>query len=267
MGNENPKCNSSLEQSRWSSSKQAGDVCELSVGAIDIAFRWCPPGKFTIGSPLYQISRKDNEDQVQVELTTGFWMQETVVTQAMWTAVMNSQPWLGQDKAYNWETFPATCVNWDDATEFCHRLTAAAKQASVLTTGQIELPTEARWEYACRAGTTMAYSFGNDSHKLDEYAWFDGNTNREKYAHEVGRKQANPWGLWDMHGNVWEWCQDAYNRKLIGGRDPVAVSGVARVLRGGAWNDLRKNARCSSRNFSNPFNRYCDIGFRVMAEL
>ena len=251
----------------WSSGKQTGERRVFTVKGIEYAFRWCPPGKFTMGSPKNEAGRFDDEAQVQVELTKGFWMQETVVTQAMWSAVMGSQPWRGQTLVKEGPNCLATYVDWNRATEFCHRLTAAAQQSGDLPAGEIALPTEVRWEYACRAGTTTAYSFGSEPAKLGDYAWFSDNTSIERYAHEVGQKKPNPWGLLDMHGNVWEWCQDGYDAKLRGGRDPVVSSGASRVLRGGSWNSDAIYARCSSRYNSDPAFRNSRLGFRVLLEL
>ena len=246
---------------------QAGQREVFTLKGIEYAFRWCPPGKFTMGSPKNEVGHSDDENQVQVELTKGFWMQETVVNQAMWSAVMGSQPWHRQIRVQKGPKFPATYVDWKGATEFCHRLAAAAEKSGALPAGEIALPTEACWEYACRADTTTAYSFGNDPMKLGGYAWFDDNTSDERYAHEVGQKKPNPWGLLDMHGNVWEWCQDGNEEKLPGGRDPVVSSGSSRVLRGGSWRSGAIDARCSYRNGRGPAGHDDDIGFRVLVSL
>ena len=126
------------------------------------------------------------------------------------------------------------------------------------------LPTDAEWEYACRAGTTTAFSFGDDESKLSEYAWFNGNTGIEKYAHKVGTKKSNPWGLHDMHGNVWEWCSDWYDRKLSGGVDPVGPNGgSSRVNRGGCWGYVPGLCRSAYRSDYVPSYRIHNLGFRV----
>ena len=251
------------------SATQAGDRAVFTLKGNEYAFRWCPPGKFTMGSPKNEAGRSDNEDQVQVELTKGFWMQETVVTQAMWSAVMGSQPWQGEGCEQEGQHSPATYVGWKGATEFCHRLGAAAEKSGALPAGEIALPTEACWEYACRAGTSTAYSFGNDPAKLGGYAWFGENAYDidEQYAHEVGQKKPNPWGLLDMHGNVWEWCQDGYDAKLRGGRDPIVSSGSSRVMRGGSWNLYATCTRCSRRIDIDPADRIFNTGFRVLVSL
>ena len=130
---------------------------------------------------------------------------------------------------------------------------------------EYRLPTEAEWEYACRAGTTTAFSFGDDESKLGDYAWFDRNTfyAGEKYAHKVGFKKPNPWGLYDMHGNVWEWCSDWFSGNLSGGVDPVGPGGGSgRIIRGGGWKSDSVLCRSALRNEFGPLDRGV-LGFRV----
>jgi formylglycine-generating enzyme required for sulfatase activity len=152
-------------------------------------------------------------------------------------------------------------VSHDDAVEFCRRL---SKQEGV----EYRLPTEAEWEYACRAGTTTAFSFGDDEAKLGQYAWYDKNAwdIGEKYAHRVGQKLPNPWGLYDMHGNVWEWCQDWYapygSETVVS--DPVGpAQGDYRVLRGGSFLNLTSYVRSAFRYAYQPVNRNTNFGFRA----
>jgi len=133
---------------------------------------------------------------------------------------MTSQNWSGKANVEVGENFPATFVSWEDATEFCKKLTVTEHKNGKLPAGEsYRLPTEAEWERACRAGTTTAYLFGDDESKLVEYAWFTGNTAGEQYAHKVGTKKPNPLGLHDMHGNVWEFCSDWYGDALSVGVD------------------------------------------------
>ena len=156
---------------------------------------------------------------------------------------------------------PATYVSWNDAVEFCRKLSEQEGE-------EYRLPTEAEWEYACRAGTTTAHSFGDDVSKLEQYAWFDKNAwdIGEKYAHRVGQKLPNPWGLYDMHGNVYEWCQDWYapygSEKTL--TDPMgpAQGERSRVLRGGSFLNQSSDVRSASRANDQPDNRYLLIGFR-----
>ncbi|MFV0443280.1 MAG: formylglycine-generating enzyme family protein [Planctomycetaceae bacterium] len=148
-----------------------------------------------------------------------------------------------------------TYVSWEDASEFCRKLTASERAAGRLPSGwSYTLPTEAQWEYACRAGTTGPYN-GDGTGVLSDYAWYDSNADDvgEKYAHPVGQKKANRWGLLDMHGNVWEWCQDWYGEKLPGGRDPLLSSGGSyRVYRGGSWDYSAWGCRSANRGGLGP---------------
>ena len=150
----------------------------------------------------------------------------------------------------------------------CEKLTDLARKAGKLKADEeYRLPTEAKWEYACRAGTQTAFSFGDDEKQLGEYAWFKGNAFKagEIYAHKVGLKKPNPWGLHDMHGNVWEWCSDWYGEKLSGGVDPIGPEkGSYRVFRGGGWRLDPGFCRSADRSFSShPSARGIILGFRV----
>ncbi len=204
-----------------------GEVREITLpGGVTLNQVWCPPGTFTMGSPASEKGRDVNEAPVQVTLTKGFWLGQTEVTQSQWTAVMGaaSKPWSGKEYVKEGPTFPASYISHgvntdgtieaDSATAFCEKLTEIERKAGRLPTGwKYSLPTEAQWEYACRAGTKTKYSFGDDESQLDEYAWWggrtgNGNAKTEQYAHTVATKKPNPWGLSDMHGNLWEWCQD-----------------------------------------------------------
>ena len=122
------------------------------------------------------------------------------------------------------------------------------------------LPTDAQWEYACRVGTKTTFSFGDDEKQLGEYAWFAGNTAGEQYTHAVGLKKPNPWGLFDMHGNVWEWCSDWYDNTLPGGTNPIdphrnSGGGSLRVLRGGSWGNDTADCRSAYRSYYVPSGR------------
>jgi formylglycine-generating enzyme required for sulfatase activity len=251
---------------------KAGEQREIA----GIKFRWCPPSGeqgFTMG-----ISGDDPvlDVPVKVVLTKGFWLGETEVTQGQWKAVLGTEPWKEDGKLLEYviegPDYPVGNVSHglgkdgviekDSATEFVKRL--SKKEGKTF-----RLPTEAEWEYACRAGTTTAYSFGDDVSKLSDYAWWgtldSGNTENEKYAHQVGLKRANPWGLYDMHGNVWEICSDCYNRKLPGGRDPVALmKSDLCVVRGGGWNSTSFYCHSSKRRNSLMTTRSFHDGFRIV---
>ena len=220
-------------------------------------------GKFTMGSPDSEKDRgKDERPQHQVTITKPFYMGATEVTQAQWKAVMDTQPWEGKSYAKAGAEHAASYISWDDATAYC---TALSKK----TGRTVRLPTEAEWEYACRAGTTTAYSFGDDASRLGDYAWYDGNAydKDEKYAHPVGVKKPNAWGLYDMHGNVWEWCADWYVDSYANAdtRDPKGpAGGSARVLRGGSWYAFPQFCRAARRNGGSPDYRGGSGGFRVV---
>jgi formylglycine-generating enzyme required for sulfatase activity len=182
-------------------------------------------------------------------LSKGFWMGKTQVTQAQWQAVMGNNP--SQFKGAN---RPVECVSWYDAKEFLERANSLIGN----TNGErLALPTEAQWEYAARARQTGVYAGGG----LDEVAWHDGNSGEK--THQVGKKMANSWGLHDMSGNVWEWCQDWYDKALSGGIDPSGpISGSNRVARGGSVFYFASACRVACRNYCIPSGIYID-GFRV----
>ncbi len=202
-----------------------------------------PPGEYIMGAPETEPCYKPHEGpQHKVRITQPFFMGATEITQKQWADLMGTRPWQGQPAVTEGDNYPATYVNWYDATEFCRRLSA--------TTGRTyRLPTEAEWEYSCRAGTTTTWHFGDDVEGLDAHGWLDTNTTKiEKwYAHEVGKKKPNPFGLYDMHGNLFEWCEDffisdIYSRRTGTSEDPVAISPAEpsekHITRGGAfdWN-------------------------------
>ncbi|MBP5510082.1 MAG: formylglycine-generating enzyme family protein [Kiritimatiellae bacterium] len=212
-------------------------------------FRWCPAGTFTMGSPPTEEGRSYDERQHEVTLTKGFWMAETEVTQRQWKGVMGGNPsdFKGDDR-------PVENVSWDDCQEFIAKVNARLPDV------QMRLPTEAEWEYACRAGTGGAYGgTGN----LDEMGWYYGNSGR--WTHPVKQKRPNAWGLYDMHGNVWEWCADRCGEYPSGSAtDPTGpASGSLRVLRGGSWLDRASYCRSANRDWNNPGYRYGNFGFRL----
>ena len=257
----------------------AQDVKLKSVtNSIGMELIEIPAGKFTMGSPVDEKDRGDDEAQVPVTLTKSFGLGKTEVTQGQWKSVMGWEPWDGTDFVQADQDCPATYVAYFDALEFCDTLTEVEHKAGKLNADEeYRLPTEAEWEYACRAGTTTAFSFGDES-KLNPHAWwggFDlealtigefkagggGNAAREQYAHKVGVKKPNPWGLHDMHGNVWEWCSDWYGEKLSGGTDPNG--GSLRVARGGGWGSFPSLCRSANRISFVRSSRDGNLGFRV----
>jgi len=232
-----------------------------SVGMMKLLL--IPAGTFTMGSPA---SQKDGEiiieTQHQVTLTKSFYMGRTEVTQGQWKKVMGTEPWKGEG-VQEGDDYPAVYVSWDDAVDFCKKLSAMEGKV-------YRLPTEAEWEYACRGGTKTAFSFGNDEAELGKYAWFRGNADAigEDYKHRVAQKLPNPFGLHDMHGNVFEWCSDWYgdypSTPLTDPRGPS--SGDNRVLRGGSWVNVPNDVRCAFRRYDPPKCRYHLYGFRLVME-
>ena len=235
-----------------------------SIGMVLIEI---PAGKFTMGSPEGEKDHQEDEAQVTVTLTKPFGLGKYEVTQGQWKSVMGSEPWDGQHFVQADKDCPATFVSYFDAVEFCDTLTEVERKAGKLKADEeYRLPTEAQWEYACRAGTTTAFSFGDDESKLGEYAWFDGNAKNvgKQYAHKVGLKKPNPWGLHDMHGNVWEWCSDWHGEEISGGVDPIGpMGGSLRVLRGGGWWYDPFLCRSALRFYCVPSSRDYSLGFRV----
>ncbi len=224
-----------------------------------------------MGSPPSEPGRIHNEGQVAVTLTSGFWLGKYEVTQSEWKQMMQTEPWNGMKATKKvGADIPATCFSWNEANDFCRKLTEQERQAGRLANDwEYTLPTEAQWEWGCRARTDTRFSFGDDNSKLGDYAWFSANASKahEVYAHPVGQKKANPWGLCDMHGNVWEWCRDVYAEKLPGGRDPEVKpdenAGSNRVFRGGGWGFDAARCRSGSRNSYLPDRRVMIYGFRL----
>ena len=228
---------------------------------VSMKFVLIPAGTFKMGSPASEANRGSDETQHTVKLSKAFYMGTTEVTQAQWKAMMGTTPWSGKAHARDGANNAASCVSWNDATAFCKKMSARTGKA-------IRLPTEAEWEYACRAGSTTAYHFGNDASQLGRYAWYAGNADFEGDDHAVGRKQPNGWGLYDMHGNFWEWCQDWYTKGYPSTMqtDPKGgpASGSYRVLRGGSWGSSAEYCRSAFRDGNTPGDRFSSYGFRVV---
>lgn len=240
---------------------------ERDDNGLGMKLAWCPPGTFRMGSPKSEVGRYEDEEQVEVTLTQGFWIGKYEVTQREWERVMGTTPWKGEKYSKQDSQCAATQICWDDAMAFVNTLTQQEREAGRLPAGwSYSLPTEAQWEFACRAGTTTAYSFGDNSSLLSESDWWQGNTGRQQYAHEVGSKKPNAWGLYDLHGNVAEWCWDGYEKQLPGGTDPkVSAQGTSRVFRGGSWRYRAEICRSAARRNDTPGvrSRSNRLGLRV----
>ena len=227
-----------------------------------------PAGTIMMGSPESEEDRDDDEHQHQVTISKAFYMQTTEVTQGQWKAVMGTEPWKGESFVKEGANYPVTYVSWDDAVAYCKKL--SEKEGKTY-----RLPTEAQWEYACRAGTKTTWSFGNNENALGDYAWYEKNAwdIDEKYAHHVGLKKPNAFGLYDMHGNVYEWCHDYYGGdyyKQSPEQDPTGpASGASRVLRGGSWFSFyARLSRSASRYWLDAdFRDDFGFGFRLVREL
>ncbi len=220
---------------------------------LGMAFALLPPGEFGQGRSREQLGRETGEShRRQVRITRGFHMGVHEVTQEQYAEVMGKNP-----SKFCGAKNPVERVSWNDAVEFCSRL---PKEEGCT----YRLPTEAEWEYACRSGSTTAYCYGDDPGQLEEYAWYSRNSGEE--THEVGLKQPNAWGLYDVHGNVWEWCQDWYAHLEPGpSEDPGGpADGALRVVRGGSWFDYPSPLSSASRGRNLPSNRPDDHGFRVV---
>ena len=222
-------------------------------------------GTFTMGSPESELGRGSDEKHHQVTLTQDYWLGKFEVTQAQWQAVMGSNP-----SYYKGDNRPVEWVSWNDAKEFCNKLNE--KYAGKLPAGyKFDLPTEAQWEYACRAGTTTALNNGTDltsdlgsCSNLNEVGWYNNNCGSSGGHKAVGQKRPNNWGLYDMHGNVWEWCRDWYASYSGDATDPVGPSsGSVRVLRGGSWLSFARNCRSAYRSSNSPGDRNSILGFRL----
>lgn len=259
----------------------------LSEQHVDRQFlmRWCPPGKFVMGSPTGELGHNEREQQVEVELTQGYWIGQFPITQREYQNLIEENPSAfsstgsmqerlrGQD---TWR-FPVETVSWYDAVEFCQRLTDRERAHNRLPhRTRYDLPTEAQWEYACRAGTSTATSFG-DQFTLEQIN-YRGDTPESDDITEhpelglgrpsiVGSYPANAWGLFDMHGNVCEWCRDAYRWNLPGGKDPLMLprhDRIPQVFRGGCYQVHDSLVRSACRIDYPASRRRPFLGFRIV---
>jgi len=244
------------------SGSQPAAPAELTLdlgGGVTMKMVLIRPGKFMMGSPYSGHGwGKEADPQHEVTISKPFYMGVTEVTQAQYEAVMGTNP-----SNFKGAANPVDGISWNDATDFCKKISEKTRQA-------VRLPTEAEWEYACRAGTESAFSFGDDPSALGDYAWWGGNS--DGTTHPVGQKKPNAWGLYDMHGNVWEWCADWYGEYPAGpATDPFgpATGSGLRVLRGGAYGCGGDTYpfRCACRYYLDPAFRHGLSGFRCARTL
>jgi len=233
------------------------------AGAVGITLCGIEPGEFFMGSPAEEVGHRQNENLVKVKISTGFWMARTQCTQEQWGRVMGTNPSHFVDQRH-----PVEMISWEEANQFCAVLTKIQHDNGELPLeAKWSLPSEAQWEYACRAGSRTSLNNGKsidlekgNCQNLDEIAWYDGNSGG--MTHPVAQKQPNNWGLYDMHGNVWEWCRDWYHFSHGGGEDPRNdQKGEYRSIRGGGWGDSPWACRSAARH-QNPLPKDSDFGFR-----
>lgn len=264
---------------------EAGDRKVLVIKDVEYPFRWCPAGTFLMGCPPQeqnQIVEKfidefpdaevrkshtkmmEGEVRHEVTLSKGFWMLETAVTQDMWESVTGNSP-----SQFKGNKLPVETLSWEDCQRYIEKLNALG----VAPKGyQFSLPTESQWEYACRAGTATPFHFGSilngDKANCNGEDFPFGTSTKGTYlkkAVNVGSYPANAWGLYDMHGNVWEWCSDWHEDYPNGSiTDPAgATSGTFRVCRGGSWDDDPRHCRSAGRGYAPPSAQSNNLGLRL----
>jgi formylglycine-generating enzyme required for sulfatase activity len=230
-------------------------------GGVKIKMVFIPPGEFMMGSPENEQGRFDSESpQHKVNIKQGFYLSETELTQAQWQAVMSENPSYFKNgergTSKDMSNHPVESISWDKVQECLKKLNAKGK-------GGYRLPSETEWEFAARAGTATRFGFGDSDDELAEYAWYLVNSGRT--THPVATRKSNGWGLFDMHGNVWEWCEDDWHGNYAGApsdekawNDTPRASG--RVLRGGAWRNSPQGCRSALRGGYAPDYRDYDGG-------
>jgi len=257
---------------------------DIFTNKLGMRFVLIPSGNFLMGSPKSEKGRQWNEKRHKVVISKSFYMGETEVTQGQWKKLMGFNPSSFSKLGKN---YPVDTISWDQCMEFIKALNKWEK------TDRYRLPTEAEWEYACRAGSTSAFSNGpitTDSCNKPEpalihMAWYCYNSGRyaqnsKNKTHKVAQKKPNKWGLYDMHGNVWEWTSswyskgnfwrtkvgvvtDTYKNNII---DPLNKTGEHRIIRGGGWYQKSKYQRCAYRSYYKPGIRRNSLGFRIVAQ-
>ena len=233
------------------------------TNSIGVKLVLIPKGQFMMGSPESEEGRRKDETQHEVTISKGYYLGVYEVTQAQYEKVIGKNPSLYQGAIVGNENadLPVENVSWEDAVEFCKKLSGLPEEKKAGR--EYRLPTEAEWEYACRAGSKTAYSFDDEEGLLPEYGWFSRNSSHR--THTVGLLEPNTWGLYDMHGNVWEWCSDWYEEYPKGAvSDPTGPKeGSLRVIRGGSWHGGAADCRSADRGWCTPDDRSFSLGFRL----
>ena len=232
---------------------------EIIINSIGMEFVLIPAGEFKMGSPSDENDGAIDEGPVHhVTIRKAFYMGRYEVTQKQWCEVMRDNP-----SYFKGDDLPVEDVSWNDVQKFIRKLNK--KEG----TDRYRLPSEAEWEYACRAGTTTRYSFGDSESRLDNYAWYKDNSGSK--THPVGKMKPNPYGLYDMHGNVYEWVQDKWHSDYDGaptdGSAWESGDDANRVLRGGSWHNNARYCQSADRNGVIPGAHHAGIGFRLLEEL
>ena len=257
----------------WAAEHEAGTRLTFKINEVEFAFCYCPAGAFTMGTPVGEKGRHDVEKQRKVTFRRGFWMLETPVTQEQYKVVTQENPSdfsssgrrlsrLNRVNGMDTSRFPVENVSWLECESYLEKLNILKITPENF---EFRLPTEAEWEYACRAGTTGVY---NIDCPLDRLGWYRGNS--KKRTHEVCGKNSNAWGLYDMHGNVWEWCADWYAEYSDGdaidptGPDSGEIEEEERVLRGGSWGTRADRCRSACRNKNDEELHRGSYGFRFV---
>ncbi len=239
------------------------DIRRSYVNYIGMEFIMVPAGEFEMGSSSDEMNWYRNEKPVhKVTINKAFYLSKYPVTQKQWTEIMGKNP-----SRSSGENKPVDRISWNDAQKFIEILNNRED------TDKYRLPSEAEWEYTCRAGTNMRYSFGDSESELDKYCCFG---NKDVGSHPVGQKKPNPWGFYDMHGNVWEWVQDVYHDSYEGAPEDGSAwnetdlsARTLRILRGGSWQTSAVGCRSASRYYMPPVVRRKSsrVGFRLLREI
>ncbi len=230
-------------------------------GEVALDMVWIAPGTFTMGSPASEEGRNEDEDPAHtISISQGFYLGRFEITQAQWHSIMGNDP-----DTLRSPTHPRQNVSWDQVQLFIRRLNATVAGTPY------RLPSEAEWEYACRAGTQTAWSFGDDISQLPEYAWFLDNTPTPPRPHAIGLKRPNPWGLYDMHGNMREWCQDWYGidyyQRSPRTDPPGPGFGRGSILRGGGFGSQAGSTRSANRSGDFGASSAPSYGLRLVRQL